>query len=98
MLRPRHGLRAPRRHAATSSLATMRNTPEHAFLWLGSAYAGTILSRRTRPPARPSSTGWSPRSSRALVLRDADVAALFAEEPEADAGIGPGAAPTIRRC
>jgi crotonobetaine/carnitine-CoA ligase len=59
-------------------LATMRNTPEHVFLWLGSAYAGTILCTANPASSEAELAGLVAQVEPLLVLADEDVSALAA--------------------
>ena len=60
-------------------LATMRNTPEHVFLWLGSAYAGTILCTANPASSEAELEGLAAQVEPKLVLADDDVATLLRE-------------------
>jgi crotonobetaine/carnitine-CoA ligase len=59
-------------------LATMRNTPEHVFLWLGSAYAGTVLCTVNPASSEAELDGLAAQVEPKLVLGDGDVTTLGA--------------------
>ncbi len=70
-------------------LATMRNTPEHLFAWLGLMYLGAIFV-----PANPKSSaaelaGLTEQVSPRLVLGDAEVAGLAEASPAGPTPRGP---------
>jgi carnitine-CoA ligase len=75
-------------------LATMRNTPDHLFTWLASAYAGTILVTANPRSAEAELAGLVGQVRPRLVVSDAPlpgavaVERLFEEEARFD-GTGP---------
>ena len=76
-------------------LATMRNTPEHVVLWLGSAYAGTVLCTVNPASSEAELEGLAAQVEPGLVLADEDVATLAAEPTTKSTGILRG--PRTRR-
>jgi crotonobetaine/carnitine-CoA ligase len=69
-------------------LATMRNTPEHLFTWLASAYAGTILVTANPRSAHAELVGLVGQVQPRLVVSDAPLEGAVAVERLFEGGAG----------
>ncbi len=66
-------------------MATMPSTPDHVFLWLASAYAGTILLTANPKSSEAELAGLREQVQPAIVLTDAQIAALADRSGDAPA-------------